>query len=340
MELFVSYAREDAARVAPLAAGLEEHGWKVFWDRKIASGKSWHEVLEGALTRADRVVVVWSQHSIKSSFVRDEAGRAQAREILVPVLFDDVPLPLGFGQIQTANLVDWSGDANAEAFRGLLADLGSPLVSSARQLSSAPPISATDRPPQPARRRSLLLGSAAALVCALGAAAYIATRPPPTPAAGIPAPLPPGATHAASRPARAAASSASFEHPAEPPRPESPKQAALKLLHAYYDAINSHRFEASHFFAPRPSHYYLWITKPSDPITLGEIDAWMKSHANRSEMDDSTLEQSPSGTFSYVETQFVPQKTGKDRPYTALVAVDINDQNRITRLQTVPKRPR
>ena len=161
MELFVSYAREDAARVAPLAAGLEQHGWTVFWDRKIASGKSWHDVLEGALTRADRVIVVWSQDSIKSSFVRDEAARAQAREILVPVLLDDVPLPLGFGQIQTANLVGWSGDVDAEAFRGLLADLGSPRVSSARQHSSAP-TSATARPPEPARRPRVLVVAAAA----------------------------------------------------------------------------------------------------------------------------------------------------------------------------------
>lgn len=334
MELFVSYAREDAARVAPLAAGLEENGWKVFWDRKIASGKSWHEVLEGALTRADRVIVVWSEHSIKSSFVRDEAARAQAREILVPVLVDDVPLPLGFGQIQTANLVNWSGDANAEAFRGLLADLGSP-ASAARQLSSAPPISATDRPPPPARRTPLLLGSAAALACALGVAAYIATRPQPKPVAAVPV----SPTLAASHPAPAAASATSLERPAIP-RPQTPKQAALKLLHAYYDAINSHRFEAARFFAPRPSHYYLWFSKPGDPITLSEIDAWMKGHANRSEMDDSSLEQSPSGTFSYIETQFVPQKTGRERPYTALVAVDINDQHRITRLQTVEKRPR
>src|SRR5262245_54631536 len=104
-EIFVSYAREDAGRVALLAAGLEKHGWKVFWDRKIPSGKSWHDVIEVALNRADRVIVVWSKDSVRSEFVRDEAGRARAREALVPVLIDDVPPPLGFGQIQAANLV-------------------------------------------------------------------------------------------------------------------------------------------------------------------------------------------------------------------------------------------
>jgi hypothetical protein len=51
------------------------------------------------------------------------------------------------------------------------------------------------------------------------------------------------------------------------------------------------------------------------------------------------LGRSPSGAFSYVETQYVRQKDGKEKPYTALLAVELNAEHKITRLQTVAKRP-
>ena len=34
-DLFVSYARADRARVAPLVAALEAEGWSVWWDPEI-----------------------------------------------------------------------------------------------------------------------------------------------------------------------------------------------------------------------------------------------------------------------------------------------------------------
>jgi TIR domain len=329
MEIFVSYAREDAARVGPLAAGLEAHGYRVFWDRKIPSGKSWHEVLEEALGRADRVIVVWSKYSIKSGFVRDEAARAQLREALVPILLDDVPPPLGFGHIQAANLIDWSGDTSAESFRSLLSDLGAPAVPPVQHLSPLPMVSATT-PPQPSARGRTWLPVAVAVSLALGTTAYFSfTRKPPEPRPRLNAAV---STAAVSLPSLKPAPAP------EPPSPPSPRKEALELLHGYYHAINQGELEARRFFSERPSHYYLWVSKPNDAITLDEIDKWIKGHAVRTKMDDATFEQSPSGTFSYVETQYVPQKDGREKAYTALLAVDI-EQHKIKRLQTVAKRP-
>jgi hypothetical protein len=34
-DIFLSYAREDESRVQPLADVLAQHGWSVFWDRRI-----------------------------------------------------------------------------------------------------------------------------------------------------------------------------------------------------------------------------------------------------------------------------------------------------------------
>ena len=38
-DIFVSYARADKARVAPLVAALERQGWSVWWDPAIVPGQ-------------------------------------------------------------------------------------------------------------------------------------------------------------------------------------------------------------------------------------------------------------------------------------------------------------
>ena len=37
--VFLSYAREDAARVAPIARALEAAGHNVWWDQRIGGGE-------------------------------------------------------------------------------------------------------------------------------------------------------------------------------------------------------------------------------------------------------------------------------------------------------------
>jgi hypothetical protein len=63
------------------------------------------------LNEARAVVVLWSQGSVVSSFVLDEASVGQKRGVLVPVSLDDAPAPLGFGQTHTLALRNWNGDA-------------------------------------------------------------------------------------------------------------------------------------------------------------------------------------------------------------------------------------
>ncbi|HIG42367.1 MAG TPA: toll/interleukin-1 receptor domain-containing protein [Gammaproteobacteria bacterium] len=52
--------------------------------------------MEEALEAARCVVVVWSNHSIKSQWVRTEAHEGLERKILVPLLLDDVKPPLAY----------------------------------------------------------------------------------------------------------------------------------------------------------------------------------------------------------------------------------------------------
>src|SRR3954453_15161134 len=62
-DVFISYAREDEARVRDIVRALEQQNWSVFWDRRIPAGKSWRSYIGQALADAKCVIVVWSQWS-------------------------------------------------------------------------------------------------------------------------------------------------------------------------------------------------------------------------------------------------------------------------------------
>ncbi|MGH9875587.1 MAG: toll/interleukin-1 receptor domain-containing protein, partial [Pyrinomonadaceae bacterium] len=106
-DIFLSYAREDLERAHRLAEALEAQGWSVFWDREIPAGKTWRQVISAALRQAHCVIVAWSEASILSDWVCEEAEEGRTRKILVPVFLDEVNPPLGFREIQAAGLVGW-----------------------------------------------------------------------------------------------------------------------------------------------------------------------------------------------------------------------------------------
>lgn len=118
-DVFLSYAREDRSRVEPLVAALQKQGWSVWWDPHILPGDTYRKVIQAALANARCVVVLWSQESIHSDWVLEEAEEGKKRKILVPALLEDVAIPLGFGSIQAANLVDWRGRSPHPGFEQL-----------------------------------------------------------------------------------------------------------------------------------------------------------------------------------------------------------------------------
>jgi formylglycine-generating enzyme required for sulfatase activity len=155
-DIFISYAREDLRRAKQLAEALKAQGWSVFWDRTIPAGKSWHEMIDAALHKARCVIVTWSEASIQSSWVREEAEEGLKREIQVPVLFAEVKPPIGFRSIQAASLVGWDGSSNADAFRELvsaIADIiGPPKQPAAPRPGLAPQLESEASGPQRAER--------------------------------------------------------------------------------------------------------------------------------------------------------------------------------------------
>src|SRR5579872_1133605 len=121
-DVFISYKREDEARVYRLAQALEKVGLTVWSDHQLAPSENFRDNIAKALAEARCVVVVWSRASVGEAgdFVRDEASRGKARGVLVPVRIDAVHPPLGFGELQAVDLTGWRGGAGDPFFRDLV----------------------------------------------------------------------------------------------------------------------------------------------------------------------------------------------------------------------------
>lgn len=138
-DIFISYARDDRPRAERLAHALESEGWSVWWDPQIPAGRTFDEVIEEALDAARCVVVLWSQTSVTSDWVREEATEGKNRGILVPVLIDEVRIPLGFRRIHAADLIDWEGSTGAPTYAKLVDDIA--------EILGPPPRAAETRAP-------------------------------------------------------------------------------------------------------------------------------------------------------------------------------------------------
>ncbi|MGA8698441.1 MAG: toll/interleukin-1 receptor domain-containing protein [Xanthobacteraceae bacterium] len=106
-DIFISYSKSDHALALKLSAFLESEGWTVWWDKSLGAADLYRDEIMKQLAAARAVITIWTPNSIKSDWVRAEAGRAKADGKLIPVKTDglsypDIPLP--FGEMHTENV--------------------------------------------------------------------------------------------------------------------------------------------------------------------------------------------------------------------------------------------
>ena len=118
-DVFISYARADRTRVEPLAQALEDAGFTTWWDDDLAGGVEYSREIEARIHEARAVLVLWSETSIESTWVADEAELGRDLGKLVPVLLDDVAPKMGFRQFQAIDFRRWAGAAGEPCFTAL-----------------------------------------------------------------------------------------------------------------------------------------------------------------------------------------------------------------------------
>jgi hypothetical protein len=127
-KIFLSYSRKDEPRARRFADWLRREGHDVWRDEDdIGGGASFSSEIEKALEDSDAVLVLWSTDSVKSEWVRDEAGYGRTAGKLIPFLLDGTEPPLGFRQHQSIDLSKWKGRGDpsaAERIRNAIGRLG------------------------------------------------------------------------------------------------------------------------------------------------------------------------------------------------------------------------
>lgn len=166
--VFLSYDRSDRAKAAAITAALEKAHHSVWWDQQIRGGSQYSKEIEQALKKADAVVVLWSQSSVDSAWVRDEAAEGRDSGRLIPVQIADCTPPMGFRQYQTIDLSGWKGRAGAKGIKELLAAIDS-VSGESVQDEPGPSIQAGEQP----RNRQLPTLAAGGLLAATTAAAAL-----------------------------------------------------------------------------------------------------------------------------------------------------------------------
>jgi hypothetical protein len=119
-QIFLSYAKKDRSKARIFVKALEQEGYSVWWDGRIRPGEYFDKEIEKRLKDAKCVIVLWSRESVKSDWVREEAEKGKRMGILFPVRIDDTEIPMGFGLIQAASLIDWQGELPNQEFDLLL----------------------------------------------------------------------------------------------------------------------------------------------------------------------------------------------------------------------------
>jgi hypothetical protein len=125
-DIFISYSKADHSLALKLSAFLEAEGWTVWWDKSLAAADLYRDEIMKQLAAARAVITIWTPNSIRSDWVRAEAGRAKAEGKLIPVKTADVAygdIPLPFGEMHTENI------ASNELIRAaVVAQLAKPAV--------------------------------------------------------------------------------------------------------------------------------------------------------------------------------------------------------------------
>jgi tetratricopeptide (TPR) repeat protein len=165
-EVFLSYARPDAAAAERIARELGKCGWSVWYDAELPAHRAYSDVIATELESARAVLVLWSKAAADSQWVRSEANRARELEKLVQSRLDGVRLPMPFDQIQCADLTKWRGGPN----RGWSQVQGS--IEALLGGGAATPAHATA--PVASRRYVLIGGAAAGAAIAVGGLAWFA----------------------------------------------------------------------------------------------------------------------------------------------------------------------
>ena len=122
-DVFISYARADAARVGLIEERLREWGWDIWRDRQLENGKPYEPAIVQRLNAAKCVLVLWSPAAVASEWVTREANLAADADKLFHAMIEPCAPAARFLKMHYHDLTSWDGKPGHEKFAQLLDQL-------------------------------------------------------------------------------------------------------------------------------------------------------------------------------------------------------------------------
>ncbi|HEV7660442.1 MAG TPA: toll/interleukin-1 receptor domain-containing protein [Allosphingosinicella sp.] len=139
-QVFISYQKRDRALVERVRDGLAAVGLTIWWDDDVTPRDQWDRILEREIEAADHVLVLWTENSIDSKWVRTEVAWTSEHKpgTLVQARFDDARIPMVAYLTQYIDL-DRDEPAASPGWPKLLEWLGRPQPKPERIVPAPPP---------------------------------------------------------------------------------------------------------------------------------------------------------------------------------------------------------
>lgn len=119
-DIFISYARLDRDRVAPLKQALDGLGLNSFFDIDgLDGGDTFPDVLDREVKNAKVVLGCWTPHALQRDWVKAECAIAHEQKTLVPLEFDPlgpIDVPAAFFRLQRVNVSTWRGESKHDGW--------------------------------------------------------------------------------------------------------------------------------------------------------------------------------------------------------------------------------
>lgn len=123
-DLFISYSRNDRDRCMAIRDALTTLKVNVWSDARIGAGSHFDREIEREIAAARALLVLWSQDSVESDWVRNEARTGKEENRLVATQIGPCQLPLEFRSVQAELLPDGAEGGDHPAWLGILARIG------------------------------------------------------------------------------------------------------------------------------------------------------------------------------------------------------------------------
>ncbi|MCA8901046.1 MAG: SapC family protein [Hyphomonas sp.] len=124
VDVFISYKRQERARVIEIHEALVGLGLKVWFDQKLTPGLAFDKEIDRALKKAKCAIVCWSPKAARSGWVKREARLAKQQGKIVPAFLEYCSPPRGYRDLHISDLTSWDGRSDHAEWSTLLDRIG------------------------------------------------------------------------------------------------------------------------------------------------------------------------------------------------------------------------